>query len=58
MKTPSLVIPGWDEYHTQSAARFVQECLPDVEYWDATVEQQTAPASLERILEFLNLHSI
>ena len=58
LKTPSLVIPGWDEYHTQSAARFVQECLPNVEYWDATLEQQTASASLERILSFLNLQHV
>jgi pimeloyl-ACP methyl ester carboxylesterase len=51
---PSLVIPGRDESHATSAARYFEECLPKSQYWDAPVEAQTEATAPARILEFLD----
>lgn len=53
LDVPALVVPGEDRSHTRSAARFLQECLPEVDYWDAPVAQQTPSAAQVRVLEFL-----
>ena len=50
---PALVVPGRDESHATSAARYFEECLPRAEYWDATPEQQTESTAPPRILQFL-----
>jgi pimeloyl-ACP methyl ester carboxylesterase len=50
---PALVIPGRDESHATSAARYFEECLPKSEYWDAPVEEQTEQTAPKRILDFL-----
>ena len=50
---PALVIPGRDESHATSAARYFEECLPGSQYWDAPVEAQTAETAPQRILDFL-----
>jgi pimeloyl-ACP methyl ester carboxylesterase len=50
---PALVIPGKDESHATSAARYLEECLPKAEYWDARPEDQTEQAAAARLLEFL-----
>ena len=50
---PALVVPGRDESHATSAARYLEECLPRAEYWDATPEQQTEATAPPRILQFL-----
>lgn len=50
---PALVIPGQDDAHATSAARYLQECLPKSEYWDAPVAEQTEANSPARIVEFL-----
>jgi pimeloyl-ACP methyl ester carboxylesterase len=50
---PSLIIPGQDHSHAPSAARYLQECLPSAEYWDAPVPEQTEATAPPRILEFL-----
>jgi pimeloyl-ACP methyl ester carboxylesterase len=50
---PVLVIPGRDAAHATSAARYLEECLPKSEYWDAPVEQQTESTAPARMLEFL-----
>jgi pimeloyl-ACP methyl ester carboxylesterase len=50
---PALVIPGRDAAHATSAARYLEECLPKSEYWDAPVEQQTESTAPARMLEFL-----
>jgi len=50
---PALVIPGKDESHATSAARYLEECLPKSQYWDVLPEAQTeasAPARLEKFL--------
>lgn len=50
---PSLIVPGADDFHATSAARYLQECLPGAEYWDVPVDQQTAENAPARILAFL-----
>jgi len=50
----ALVIPGRDESHATSAARYFEECLPKSQYWDVPVEGQTEATAPERILEFLD----
>ena len=55
LKIPALIVPGRDKTHAPSAARYLEECLPQAEYWDAPVEAQTEEAAPARILEFLGL---
>ena len=50
---PALIVPGNDNTHGTSAARYLQECLPRAEYWDVAVEQQTAETAPARMVEFL-----
>ena len=50
---PALVVPGRDKTHATSAARYLEECLPKAEYWDAPVADQTAATAPARLLEFL-----
>jgi pimeloyl-ACP methyl ester carboxylesterase len=49
----ALVVPGDDASHAPSAARFFQECLSNVQYWDMPVPEQTEATAPPRILEFL-----
>ncbi len=51
---PALVVPGRDESHATSAARYLQECLPRAQYWDAAPEAQTAETAPPRLLDFLD----
>ncbi|WP_458041470.1 MULTISPECIES: alpha/beta fold hydrolase [Bacteria] len=53
LDTPALIVPGEDLSHTRSAARYLEECLPNAEYWDVPVVEQTPEASTSRVLEFL-----
>jgi hypothetical protein len=53
---PALIVPGEDTSHTRSAARYLQECLPDTDYWDVPVVEQTPAASQQRVLDFLHRH--
>ncbi len=50
---PALVVPGNDDNHATSAARYLEECLPNVQYWDMPVAGQTREASEKLVLEFL-----
>jgi pimeloyl-ACP methyl ester carboxylesterase len=52
-KVGALVVPGQDGSHAPSAARYLQECLPQAEYWDAPVAEQTAETAPRRIQDFL-----
>lgn len=56
LEVPALIVPGEDTSHTRSAARYLQECLPDNEYWDVPVAEQTPEASTERVLDYLGRH--
>lgn len=50
---PALIVPGQDESHAPSAARYLQECLLRAQYWDVPVAEQTEESASARILEFL-----
>ena len=51
---PALIVPGQDDSHAPSAARYLQECLPANQYWDVPVVEQTEETAPARILEFLD----
>ena len=53
LAVPALVVPGRDESHATSAARYLEECIPGAEYWDVPVESQTQEAAAARLLDFL-----
>ena len=53
IEIPALIVPGHDAAHATSAARYLEECLPRSDYWDAAVEAQTEAATNARVLEFL-----
>ena len=50
---PALVVPGHDESHATSAARYLEECLTRSQYWDVLPAAQTAENAPPRVLEFL-----
>ena len=50
---PAIVIPGKDESHATSAARYLEECLPKAQYWDVLPEAQTEASAPARLLQFL-----
>ncbi len=50
---PAFIVPGRDDAHATSAARYLEECLPRAEYWDAPVSEQTEQPVNTRVLEFL-----
>ena len=51
---PALIVPGRDASHATSAARYLEECLPESEYWDVPVAQQTEETAPARMLGFLD----
>lgn len=53
---PALIVPGEDDSHAPSAARYLQECLSLSEYWDVPVAEQTESAAPARVLRFLDDH--
>jgi len=52
--TPALIVPGRDEAHATSAARYLEECLPKGEYWDVAPAAQVQDNSTARVLQFLD----
>lgn len=52
LAVPTLVIPGHDDSHATSAARYLEECLPASEYWDVPVEAQTERNVARRMVDF------
>jgi pimeloyl-ACP methyl ester carboxylesterase len=54
LQIPALIIPGNDDSHATSAARYLGECLPKAEYWNVAVPEQTEAPTSGRLLEFLN----
>lgn len=54
LDVPALIVPGQDTSHAPSAARYLQECLADNEYWDVPVAEQTEETAPARVLEFLS----
>jgi pimeloyl-ACP methyl ester carboxylesterase len=55
---PALIVPGRDAAHATSAARYLEECLPNAEYWDVPVAEQTEATIPARVLEFLKKPAI
>jgi pimeloyl-ACP methyl ester carboxylesterase len=53
LQVPALVVPGHDESHATSAARYLEECLPKSQYWDVMPEGQTEQNAPARVLQFL-----
>jgi pimeloyl-ACP methyl ester carboxylesterase len=53
VRVPTLIVPGQDHSHATSAARYLQECLPNAEYWDVPVVEQTEATAPDRVLGFL-----
>jgi pimeloyl-ACP methyl ester carboxylesterase len=53
LSIPALVVPGQDESHATSAARYLEECLPQAQYWDVPVAEQTEATAPARVLQFL-----
>jgi pimeloyl-ACP methyl ester carboxylesterase len=51
---PALVVPGHDNSHATSAARYLEECLPRSDYWDIPVAEQTEANAPARVREFLD----
>lgn len=51
---PSLIVPGNDDFHATSAARYLQECLTGSEYWDVSADDQTEDNAPKRVLNFLD----
>lgn len=51
---PALIVPGRDASHATSAARYLEECLPRADYWDAPVDDQTEQTAPARVLGFLD----
>jgi pimeloyl-ACP methyl ester carboxylesterase len=49
---PALIVPGHDESHATSAARYLEECLTNAQYWDAAVADQTEDTVSHRLLAF------
>jgi pimeloyl-ACP methyl ester carboxylesterase len=54
LEIPALIVPGRDESHTTSAARYLEECLARAQYWDALPESQTEETAAPRLLKFLD----
>lgn len=53
LHVPALVVPGHDATHATSAARYLEECLPQAQYWDVPVDQQREHNAPPRVLDFL-----
>jgi pimeloyl-ACP methyl ester carboxylesterase len=51
---PAFIVPGHDAAHATSAARYLEECLPQSRYWDVPVEAQSEEATNARVLDFLS----
>lgn len=54
LAVPALIVPGHDESHATSAARYLEECLPRSEYWDVPVDAQTEETAPARLIRFLD----
>ena len=50
---PAIIVPGSDNFHATSAARYLQECLPNARYWDMAPAGQSEEATRKELLDFL-----
>lgn len=56
MAIPALIVPGKDNSHATSAARYLEECLSGSEYWDIAPADQLESNVPARLLQFLASH--
>ena len=56
IKTPALIMPGDDASHATSAAYYLRELLPQVEFWNVMPPQQTTQNICQRMIEFSRAH--
>ena len=54
LKLPAIILPGHTDNHGTSCARYLEECIPDSQYWDVHLESQSPELIRDRILEFLS----
>jgi pimeloyl-ACP methyl ester carboxylesterase len=54
LQIPALIVPGRDESHATSAARYFEECLPRSEYWDVLPDALDEPDANARVTRFLD----
>lgn len=54
LNIPAIIVPGKDKAHATSAARYLEECLPQSEYWDVLPDEQTEANVPGRIIDFLD----
>lgn len=57
LTVPTLIVPGQDNSHATSAARYLQECLSQSDYWDLAPADQTEHNVPDRLLHFLSAQS-
>jgi pimeloyl-ACP methyl ester carboxylesterase len=57
VQIPACIVPGRDESHATSAARYLEECLPKSEYWDVEPEAQDEYSTPNHLLNFLQKHA-
>jgi len=57
VEIPALSVPGRDETHATSAARYLEECLPKSAYWDVPPEAQDEYSVPNHLLQFLHQHA-
>jgi pimeloyl-ACP methyl ester carboxylesterase len=53
LDTPAFIVPGRDASHATSAARYLEECLPNAAYWDIAPAEQTHDNVPQRLVQFL-----
>ena len=56
LNVPALIVPGKDNSHATSAARYLEECLSGSEYWDIAPADQLESNVPARLLQFLASH--
>jgi pimeloyl-ACP methyl ester carboxylesterase len=52
IKAPALIIPGDDPSHATSGAHYLEECLPNADFWDVMPPEQNTEKVCNQILEF------
>lgn len=57
VQIPACIVPGRDDSHATSAARYLEECLPKSEYWDVPPDAQTESSIPGDLIGFLQRHA-
>ena len=57
LKVSAIILPGHTTNHGTSCARYLEECIPDSQYWNVDLESQPPELIRDHILEFLSAHT-